>query len=82
VLGEANASGLPMSNGLTRLATRFLGEPQSLEAAHKAIGAKLDAERAAELGLVTFASTTSTGRTRSAFFSRSARVFPRRPHRP
>jgi len=55
VLGEANASGLPMSNGLTRLATRFLGEPHSLEAAHKAIGAKLDAERAAELGLVTFA---------------------------
>ena len=44
-----------MSNGLTRLATRFLGEPQALEAAHKAIGEKLDAERAAELGLVTFA---------------------------
>ena len=44
-----------MSNGLTRLATRFLGEPQSLEAARKAIGEKLDAERAAELGLVTFA---------------------------
>ena len=44
-----------MSNGLTRLATRFLGEPQSLESARKAIGEKLDAERAAELGLVTFA---------------------------
>jgi benzoyl-CoA-dihydrodiol lyase len=55
MLGNANASGLPMSNGLTRLATRFLGEPQSLEAAYKAIGEKLDAERAAELGLVTFA---------------------------
>jgi len=55
ILGVANASGLPMSNGLTRLATRFLGEPQSLEAAHKAVGEKLDAERAAELGLVTFA---------------------------
>jgi benzoyl-CoA-dihydrodiol lyase len=55
MLGEANASGLPMSNGLTRLATRFLGEPQSLEGARKAIGEKLNAERAAELGLVTFA---------------------------
>jgi benzoyl-CoA-dihydrodiol lyase len=55
MLGEVNSSGLPMSNGLTRLATRFLGEPQSLEGARKAIGEKLDAERAAELGLVTFA---------------------------
>ena len=56
ILGEANSAGhLPMSNGLSRLATRFLGEPQSVENARKAIGEKLDAERAAELGLVTFA---------------------------
>jgi benzoyl-CoA-dihydrodiol lyase len=56
MLGAANCSGLlPMSNGLSRLATRFLGEPQSLESAHRAIGEKLDAERAEELGLVTFA---------------------------
>jgi benzoyl-CoA-dihydrodiol lyase len=56
ILGDANTSGsLPMSNGLTRLATRFLGEPQSLENASKAIGQKLDAEKASELGLVTFA---------------------------
>jgi benzoyl-CoA-dihydrodiol lyase len=56
VLGEANADGgLPMSNGLTRLATRFLGEPQSLENACDAIGQKLDAEKASALGLVTFA---------------------------
>ena len=56
VLGEANFSGgLPMSNGLSRLATRFLGEPQSLEAAKNAIGRELDAEAAVELGLVTFA---------------------------
>ncbi|MBX9829582.1 MAG: 2,3-epoxybenzoyl-CoA dihydrolase [Xanthobacteraceae bacterium] len=56
ILGEANfAGGLPMSNGLSRLATRFLGEPQSLEAAKKAIGRELDAEAAEELGLVTFA---------------------------
>jgi benzoyl-CoA-dihydrodiol lyase len=56
ILGDANfAGGLPMSNGLTRLATRFLGEPASLEAAKKAIGKALDAEAAEELGLVTFA---------------------------
>src|SRR2546423_3643122 len=35
MLGQANSSGLPMSNGLTRLATRFLGEPQALEGARK-----------------------------------------------
>ena len=56
MLGQANTDGsLPMSNGLTRLQTRFLGEPQSLEAAKKAVGETLDAPRAAELGLVTFA---------------------------
>jgi benzoyl-CoA-dihydrodiol lyase len=55
MLGKASDGRLPMSNGLSRLATRFLGEPESLEAAKKAIGEKLDAERAEELGLVTFA---------------------------
>ncbi len=56
ILGEASVNGsLPMSNGLSRLATRFLGEPESIENARKAIGEKLDAERAEELGLVTFA---------------------------
>ena len=44
-----------MGNGLTRLATRFLGEPDSLEAAKAAVGKPLDAEAADELGLVTFA---------------------------
>ena len=55
MLGEMNHGSLPMSNGLSRLATRFLGEPQSLDNARNASGQKLDAERAAELGLVTFA---------------------------
>ena len=56
MLGDANTVGsLPMSNGLSRLATRFLGEPQSLDNARKAVGEKLDAERAEQLGLVTFA---------------------------
>ena len=55
MLGEANFAGLTMSNGLTRLATRFLGEPASVEKAKQAIGRELDAEAAEELGLVTFA---------------------------
>jgi benzoyl-CoA-dihydrodiol lyase len=56
VLGNSNFSGaLAMSNGLSRLATRFLGEPQSLEAAKAETGRPLDAERTQELGLVTFA---------------------------
>ncbi len=55
ILGAANCGALAMSNGLSRLATRFLGEPDSLQAAYAAIGQPLDAEQAAELGLVTFA---------------------------
>src|SRR5205807_3792716 len=55
MLGDANFSGLTMSNGLPRLATRFLGEPPSLERARAAIGRELDAEAAEDLGLVTFA---------------------------
>jgi benzoyl-CoA-dihydrodiol lyase len=56
ILGEANCSGeLAMSNGLSRLATRFLGEPESVDRACAAQGKPLDAEAAAELGLVTFA---------------------------
>src|SRR3954471_7314369 len=56
VLADANVSGgLAMSNGLSRLATRFLGEPESLEKAKGAIGQTLDAEQADELGLVTAA---------------------------
>jgi benzoyl-CoA-dihydrodiol lyase len=40
---------------LTRLATRFLGEPDSVDPARARIGATLDAETAEELGLVTSA---------------------------
>jgi len=55
-LGETNFSGVyAMSNGLSRLATRFLGEPQSPEAARAKIGKPLDAEQTEKLGLVTFA---------------------------
>ena len=55
VLGPMNFAAYPMSNGLTRLETRFLGEPASLEAAHETIGESLEAGDAASLGLVTFA---------------------------
>ncbi|MBI3436132.1 MAG: benzoyl-CoA-dihydrodiol lyase [Proteobacteria bacterium] len=55
-LDKVNFSGdLAMSNGLTRLATRFLGEPEAVERARARIGEDIDAERAADLGLVTFA---------------------------
>jgi benzoyl-CoA-dihydrodiol lyase len=44
-----------MSNDLTRLRTRFLGEPDKVEVAARVKGLALDAEEASELGLVTFA---------------------------
>jgi benzoyl-CoA-dihydrodiol lyase len=54
-LSALNFGAYPMGNGLTRLATRFLGEPDSVDAARARIGATLDAETAEELGLVTSA---------------------------
>jgi benzoyl-CoA-dihydrodiol lyase len=54
-LGQANFGLYPMGNGLTRLATRFLGEPQTLERAKETIDAPLEAEAAEALGLVTAA---------------------------
>ena len=44
----------PMGNGLTRLETRLLGEPDRVTDAKKEIGAALDAQAADDLGLVTF----------------------------
>lgn len=54
-LSDGNFSRYPMSNDLSRLATRFLGEPESVDAARVRAGEALDASTAAELGLVTFA---------------------------
>jgi benzoyl-CoA-dihydrodiol lyase len=54
-LGDVNFSGLTMSNGLTRLETRFLDDEDSVANARAAIGRNLDAEDAEQLGLVTFA---------------------------
>ena len=55
VLTAANFGAYPMSNGLTRLASRFLANPADLEAAEAERGKMLDAETAQRLGLVTFA---------------------------
>jgi benzoyl-CoA-dihydrodiol lyase len=54
-VGAANLGPLPMGNGLTRLATRFHGDPDALAAVEKAAGEPLEAEDAERLGLVTFA---------------------------
>ena len=54
VLTDANFGPYPMSNGLTRLASRFLADPADLAAAQAERGKTIDAERAQELGLVTF----------------------------
>jgi benzoyl-CoA-dihydrodiol lyase len=54
-VGAMNLGPLPMGNGLTRLATRFLGDPEALSAAGKALGEPLEAADAERLGLVTFA---------------------------
>jgi benzoyl-CoA-dihydrodiol lyase len=53
-LTEMNAGALPMANGLSRLATHFLGEPEKLEAALAHDG-PFGAAEALEAGLVTFA---------------------------
>ncbi len=52
-LTGANFGPLPMSNDLTRLQTRFLGEPELLKAAEPLIGNALEAEEANDAGLVT-----------------------------
>jgi benzoyl-CoA-dihydrodiol lyase len=54
-LGNINLGPLTMSNGLTRLQTRFWGDEASYEAAAKRKNEALEAEDAADLGLITFA---------------------------
>ena len=44
----------PMGNGLTRLETRLLGEPDKVDEARRMIGDALDADAADAAGLVTF----------------------------
>ncbi len=52
-LGHVNFGLYPMGNGLSRLQTRFLGEPDSIKAAQAKSGVALEAEQADELGLIT-----------------------------
>ncbi len=52
MLTDTNFGRYLMSNGLSRLATRFLGEPESLDEARKKTNTQLDAFGADQLGLV------------------------------
>jgi len=54
-LSPLNFGAYPMANGLTRLQTRFYGEPESVDRARGKVGEALEAEDAEALGLVTFA---------------------------
>jgi benzoyl-CoA-dihydrodiol lyase len=54
-LADVNFGAYPMSNGLSRLASRFLADPADLDKAKAEVGQMLDAETADSLGLVTAA---------------------------
>lgn len=53
-LADSNFGQYLMGNDLTRLQTRFLGEPEAVETLQSRIGEALDARAASEAGLVTF----------------------------
>ena len=53
--GEANGGWYPMGNGLTRLQTRFLGNPPKVLEILERCGERLSTDETSELGLVTFA---------------------------
>ncbi len=53
-VGEPNFGAYPMPNGLTRLQSRFLGEPLRIDELRGQIGQDLDAAAAGKVGLVTF----------------------------
>ena len=57
-LGHVNFGLYPMGNGLSRLQTRFLGEPESVKVAQSKIGVAVEAEEADSIGLVTQAYET------------------------
>jgi benzoyl-CoA-dihydrodiol lyase len=54
-LDDVNFGPYPMSNGLTRLGCRFLGNPADVDSAKAECKKMLDAEAAQNLGLITFA---------------------------
>jgi benzoyl-CoA-dihydrodiol lyase len=53
-LSEMNFGVLPMCNGLSRLQSRFLGEPDRITDLHSRVGDAIGTEQAEELGLATF----------------------------
>ena len=53
-VSELNAGPLPMSNGLTRLQSRYLADPERLEQIFNSVG-QFEADEAEKLGLITFA---------------------------
>ena len=55
MLSGGNFGSFPMGNGITRLQSRFIGEPEQVEKLRSRIGQKIEAEEAEELGLITFA---------------------------
>jgi benzoyl-CoA-dihydrodiol lyase len=54
-LDATNFGLFPMVNGKTRLETRFFGTPDAVASLEESVGQALDASRALELGLITFA---------------------------
>ena len=71
-VGPMNLGPLPMSNGLTRLQTRFLGDPDALAAAEKSAGRRRWRPRTPRRWAWSRSPpTTSTGTRRSASRSRS-----------
>jgi benzoyl-CoA-dihydrodiol lyase len=55
VLTAGNLGAYPMANGLSRLASRFHGDPGQLAKLEQETGRRIEAAQALELGLVTFA---------------------------
>jgi len=53
-LTAMNFGAYPMVNGLARLASRFLDDPDRARALEKRVGEDLEARETGELGLVTF----------------------------
>ncbi|MBE1285445.1 MAG: 2,3-epoxybenzoyl-CoA dihydrolase [Rhodobacteraceae bacterium] len=54
-LSGSNFGTYPMGNDLSRLATRFWGDPDAVDALRDRVGEVLEADEAEELGLVTYA---------------------------
>jgi benzoyl-CoA-dihydrodiol lyase len=54
-LGEANFGLYPMCNGLSRLGSRFLGNPARIDELREIVGTAIPAREADDLGLITFA---------------------------